>query len=76
MPNTLHYEIRVRGRLGPMMLQAFPTLTSHRHGDETLLNGPLADQAALYGVLHQLESLGLHLVAVRSIEGPADGAGE
>jgi hypothetical protein len=32
-----------------------------RNGHDTLLNGPLPDQSALYGVIHQLEALGLQL---------------
>jgi hypothetical protein len=64
MNDARHYEILVRGRLGPTMLEAFPSLTAHRRGDETLLSGALADQAALYGVLLQLEALGLQLLAL------------
>ena len=60
------FEIRVRGHLGPMLLEAFPTLTAHRQGADTLLCGPLPDQAALYGVLRQVEALGLKLLEVRS----------
>jgi hypothetical protein len=59
-------EIRVRGHLGPTLLEAFPTLTAHRQGADTALWGPLPDQAALYGVLHQAEALGLELLEVRS----------
>jgi len=58
-------EILVRGHLGPTLLEAFPTLTAHRRDGDTLLSGPLADQAALYGVLHQIEALGLELLEVR-----------
>ena len=64
-PSTPHYEIRVRGRLGPTLLEAFPTLTAHSCPDETLLAGSLPDNSALYGVLRQIESLGLELVEVR-----------
>ena len=59
------FEIRVRGRLGPTLLEAFPTLAAHRHGEDTLLSGALPDQAALYGVLYQIEALGLGLLEVR-----------
>ena len=59
-------EIRVRGHLGPTLREAFPTLTAHRRGADTALCGPLPDQAALYGVLHQVEALGLELLEVRS----------
>ena len=59
------YEIRVRGRLGGMLLGAFPDLHAQAHGTETVLTGPLADQAALYGVLAEIEALGLELLEVR-----------
>jgi hypothetical protein len=62
------YEIRVRGVLGDLMLGAFPDLGAQAHGTETVLSGPLADQAALYGLLAQLEALGLELLEVRRID--------
>ena len=58
------YEIRVRGPLGPTIMQAFPTLTATRSGHDTLLTGRLPDQSALYGVIHQLEALGLQLLEI------------
>jgi hypothetical protein len=58
------YGIRVRGPIGPTMLQAFPTLTARRRGEDTMLSGTLADQSALYGVIHQLEALGLELLEI------------
>jgi hypothetical protein len=51
--------------LGPTLLEAFPALAPHVRGDETVLIGALADQSALFGVLHQIEALGLELVEVR-----------
>jgi hypothetical protein len=59
------YELRVRGPIGPTMMQAFPTLAASRSGQDTLLTGSLPDQAALYGVIHQLEALGLQLLEIR-----------
>jgi hypothetical protein len=59
------YEIRVRGLLDGMLLGAFPDLHAQAHGTETVLSGPLADQAALYGLLAQIEALGLELLEVR-----------
>jgi len=61
------YEIRVRGVLRGFLLDAFPTLTADRDGGDTVLSGELADQAALYGVLTQIESLGLELLAVQQV---------
>jgi hypothetical protein len=48
-----------------MLLGAFPRLCAQAHGAETVLTGPLADQAALYGLLAQIEALGLELLEVR-----------
>jgi hypothetical protein len=59
------YQIRVRGRLGKMTLRAFPALRAEAEGGDTLLTGPLADQAALHGVLAQIEALRLELLEVR-----------
>jgi hypothetical protein len=59
------YEIRVRGPIGPTMMQAFPTLALSRSGQDTLLTGSLPDHSALYGVIHQLEALGLELLEIR-----------
>ena len=63
----LYYEIRIRGHLGETLLGAFPDLRSETDGGETVLVGALADQAALYGVLAQIEALGLALLEVRRV---------
>lgn len=67
------YEIRVRGSLGPTMMQAFPTLAANRSGQDTVLSGSLPDQSALYGVIHEIEALGLELLEIRPL--PAGDAG-
>ena len=59
------YEIRVRGLLGETLLGAFPGLRARALGAETVLTGPLRDQAALFGVLGLIEALGLELLEVR-----------
>jgi hypothetical protein len=46
-----------------MLLSAFPALVPQRHGADTVLTGPL-DRSALYGVLAEVEALGLDLVEV------------
>ena len=58
------YEIRVSGPIGPAIMQAFPTLAAASRGPDTLLTGSLPDQSALYGVIHQLEALGLELLEI------------
>jgi hypothetical protein len=60
-----HYEIRVRGVIGPTIREAFPTLTAQRRGEDTILSGLLPDQSALYGVLHELEALCVELIELR-----------
>jgi hypothetical protein len=61
------YEIRIRGRLGETIRSAFPGLRARAADEDTVLTGMLADQAALYGVLAEAESLGLELIEVRRI---------
>ena len=61
------YEIQVGGRLGDTILSAFPALQVRTVGKDTVLSGVLADQAALYGVLAQIEALGLELIEVRRL---------
>ena len=61
------YEIRVRGPIGPTIMQAFPTLAARRSGHDTLLVGSIPDQSALYGVIQQLEALGVQLLEIRRL---------
>jgi hypothetical protein len=63
------YQIRVNGRLGPTLLTAFPGLRPRREGTETVLTG-LLDTAALFGVLAEIEALGLDLLEVRKVRPP------
>jgi hypothetical protein len=66
-PQPQNYRICVRGRLGKMICSAFPGLEAWTRGDDTVLTGLLADQAALYGVLAEIEALGLELIEVRRL---------
>jgi hypothetical protein len=61
------YRIRVRGQLGETLLGAFPGLRAEVQRGETVLAGWLPDQAALHGVLAQVEALGLDLLEVRRV---------
>lgn len=61
------YEICVRGRLGETMRSAFPSLRAQPRGSDTVLTGALADQAALYGVLAEIQALGLELLELRRL---------
>jgi hypothetical protein len=63
------YCIRVRGHLGQEWADWFEGLSlSVDESGETRLQGPLADQAALHGVLTKLRDLGLPLIAVNQEE--------
>jgi len=66
-PEPWHYEICVRGHLGETMCSAFPALRAQARGGDTVLTGTLTDQAALYGVLAEIEALGLELLEVRRL---------
>lgn len=57
------YRIRINGHLGATMLSAFPVLTPQRDGANTVLTG-LLDRSALYGVLAEIDALGLDLLEV------------
>lgn len=61
------YAIRIKGRLGPTALSAFPTMVCEIEGGETVLTGSLEDRSALFGVLAQIEALGLELLELRQI---------
>jgi hypothetical protein len=65
-PAVALYVIRINGHLGVTVLSAFPAMTAQRHGSHTVLTG-LLDQSALYGVLAQVEALGLDLLEVRRL---------
>ena len=60
------YSIRIDGYLGPTALSAFPGMVSQLKGGDTLLTG-LLDRSALYGVLAEIEALGLSLIEVRRL---------
>ena len=48
------------------VLSAFPALAPHNHGAHTVLTG-LLDRSALYGVLAEIEALGLDLLELRKL---------
>jgi hypothetical protein len=62
------YYIRIHGRLGATALSAFPAMVPHVEGHETVLTGLLEDRSALFGVLEQVEALGLDLIELRLIQ--------
>lgn len=60
-----HYEIRVEGHLDRSWGDWFGGMAMHHEpGGETLLRGPVADQAALHGILTRVRNLNLKLISV------------
>ena len=59
------YQIRIEGHLGREWADWFGglTLTTLDNG-ETLLTGPVVDQAALYGLIRKVRDLGMPLLSV------------
>jgi hypothetical protein len=64
------YEVCVHGHLGKLMRLAFPDLRAETRGADTVLTGELPDTSALYGVLAEMETLGLELIEVRRLRSP------
>jgi hypothetical protein len=63
------YQIRIKGQLDPQWTDWFEGLTIALNEDgDTLLTGPVVDQAALHGLLKKVRDLGLVLVSVSPVE--------
>ncbi len=63
------YEIRLKGQLEARWADWFAGLSiTWEDSGETLLTGPVADQAALHGLLRKVRDLGLPLVSVLRVE--------
>jgi hypothetical protein len=60
------YMIRINGHLGASVLCAFPALAPEHHGAHTVLTG-LLDRSALFGVLAEIEALGLDLLEIQKL---------
>jgi len=67
------YEIRVAGHLSPQWADWFEGLTITLENGETRLVGPIADQAALFGLLKKIRDLGLPLISVHQVQYPSRG---
>jgi hypothetical protein len=65
------YQIRIEGHLGPQWTDWFGglTITLEDNGD-TLLTGPVVDQAALHGLLKKVRDLGLPLISAICVKPP------
>jgi hypothetical protein len=63
------YELRIRGRLSTTLINEFRELALAASVEpvETVLAGPVEDQAALHGLVRRIEALGLELVELRRL---------
>ena len=65
----MYYQIRVQGHLDQIWSAWFDNLTiQHDPDGGTTLAGPVADQAALYGLIEKARDLGLTLLAVLQLD--------
>ena len=63
-----HYRIKLKGHLDHKWSDWFEQMTISTEGDQTILTGPVADQAALHGLFTRIRDLNLTLLAVERIE--------
>jgi hypothetical protein len=64
-----YYEIRVSGTLPPEALLDFERLSASVEPVETVVHGPIQDQAALNGLLARLEEFGVQVLEIRRLHG-------
>jgi hypothetical protein len=74
---TMVYQIRIKGHLGHQWKEWFGGLSISLEGNgDTLITGPVADQAALHGLLKKVRDLGVPLISVIRVKpGQADVSG-
>lgn len=67
--DAIMYEIRLKGHLGPNTLIWFEDFEAEHSPDgETILRGPVVDQASLRSILTRVFDLGLSLTLIRQVE--------
>ena len=67
--NAQYYEIRLEGQLDSQWTDWFGGLSiSLDDNGDTLLTGPVVDQAALHGLLKRVRDLGMTLIAVNQVQ--------
>jgi hypothetical protein len=64
------YRLKVEGELSDRMAAAFAGMTLTRTQGNTVLEGPVRDQAELQGILQRVSSLGLTLLSAAAIDEP------
>jgi hypothetical protein len=63
------YQIRINGHLGGQWAERFEGLSiTLEDNDDTLLTGPVVDQAALHGLLKKVRDLGMPLISVNRVK--------
>lgn len=63
----MRYEIRVAGQMSETLAKVFPELEHVVMAGQTVLFGPVTDEAHLYGLLARFQSLGLRVVEMRRL---------
>ena len=66
------YEIHIKGRVSEQLLSVFEGMEASEQSVETVLRGPVPDQAALHGLLDRIQALGLELIEVRRLSEPSE----
>jgi hypothetical protein len=61
------YEIRIKGRVSRALLDSFEGMQSELEPVETVIHGPVRDQAELHGLIDRIQALGLELIEVRRL---------
>jgi hypothetical protein len=63
-----HYAIRIKGLLDPHWDWLEDLTVTHIEPGETLISGPIVDQAALHGLIARIRDLNLTLLSVNQID--------
>jgi hypothetical protein len=70
------YEIHIKGRVSEQLLGVFEGMDATVQSGQTVLRGPVLDQAALHGLLDRIQALGLELIEVRRLPMDSSEAGD
>lgn len=66
------YRILVRGEISRPLVGPLDGMTLESDGDQTLISGPVVDQAQLQGILRSLTDLGVEVISVNPADEPAE----